>query len=116
MNGQDVGQKLINFWPKHTARDYVPLAFCNVVGQEEELVVTSDEGNERSKSNKQEKDKVVRAWKVLVVIIFSWSVSYVLKSKFNYRTWFDTFKMNAHGKTFPQAMSRWSFTWLLYEL
>lgn len=78
MDRQGVGQNFINLWPKHTARDYVPLAFCNVVGQEEELVVTSDEGNERSKSNKQEKEKVVRARKVLVVIIFSWLVSYML--------------------------------------
>ena len=78
MDRQGVRQNFINFWPKHTARDYVPLAFCNVVGQEEELVVTSDEGNERSKSNKKEKEKVVRAEKVLVVIIFSWSVSYML--------------------------------------
>ena len=78
MNGQGVRQDFINFWPKHTAREYVPLAFCNVVGQEEELVVTSDEGNERSKSNKEEKEKVVRAQKVLVAIIFSWSISYVL--------------------------------------
>ena len=78
MGRQGFRQNLINFWPKHTARDYVPLAFCNVVGQEEELVVTSDEGNERSKSNKQEEEKVVRAGKVLVVIIFSWSVSYML--------------------------------------
>lgn len=42
-------------------RDYVPLVFCNVVGKEEELVVTTDEGNERSKSNTKEKDKVVSA-------------------------------------------------------
>ena len=34
--------------------------FCNVVGEEEELVVTTEEGNERSKSNLSERDKVVR--------------------------------------------------------
>lgn len=34
--------------------------FCNVVGEEEELVVTTEEGNQRSKSNLKERDKVVR--------------------------------------------------------
>ena len=59
MNRQDVSKKVINFWPNHTAKQYVPIAFCNVVGEEKELVVTTDEGNERSKSNKKEKEKVV---------------------------------------------------------
>ena len=52
-------RKFAEFWPSHAGRKYVPLAFCNVVGKEEELVVTTDEGNERSKSNIKEKDKVV---------------------------------------------------------
>jgi len=51
---------LINFWPSHNDTDYVPLVFCNVVGEEEELVVTTEEGNQRSKSNLKERDKVVR--------------------------------------------------------
>lgn len=66
MNRQDVSKKVINFWPNHTAKEYVPLAFCNVVGEEEELVVTTDEGNERSKSNKKEKEKVVEVIKKLI--------------------------------------------------
>lgn len=56
-----VSRKFAEFWPSHVGRDYVPLVFCNVVGKEEELVVTTDEGNERSKSNTTEKDKVVSA-------------------------------------------------------
>ena len=54
-----MSNKFVKFWPSDTATDYVPLVFCNVVGKEEELVVTSHEGNERSKSNVEEKDKVV---------------------------------------------------------
>ena len=54
-----ISKKFVKFWPSHTAKDYVPLVFCNVVGKEEELVVTSHEGHERSKSNVKEKDKVV---------------------------------------------------------
>ena len=54
-----MSNKFVKFWPSHTATDYVPLVFCNVVGKEEELVVTSHEGHERSKSNVEEKDKVV---------------------------------------------------------
>ena len=50
----------INFWPSRKEKsDYVPLVFCNAVGEEEELVVTTEEGNQRSKSNQKEKDKVV---------------------------------------------------------
>lgn len=49
----------LNFWPNHTKTTNVPLVFCNVVGEEEELVVKSEEGHERSKSNVKEKDKVV---------------------------------------------------------
>ena len=55
-----LGRRLINFWPSHNDTDYVPLVFCNVVGEEEELVVTTEEGNQRSKSNLNERDKVVR--------------------------------------------------------
>jgi len=51
--------KLAEFWPCHTETDYVPLVFCNVSGEEKELVVSTEEGNERSKSNLKEKDKVV---------------------------------------------------------
>ena len=53
-------RRLINFWPSHGDADYVPLVFCNVVGEEEELVVTSEQGNQQSKSNLKERDKVVR--------------------------------------------------------
>ncbi|KAJ7378348.1 helicase [Desmophyllum pertusum] len=52
-------RKFINFWPSHEDEDYVPLVFCDVVGEEEELVVKTEEGNQRSKSNMIEKDKVV---------------------------------------------------------
>ena len=66
--------KFVKFWPSHTAKDYVPLVFCNVVGKEEELVVTSHEGNERSKSNVEEKDKVVSVEKHANCIInHQWS-------------------------------------------
>ena len=53
-------RRFINFWPSHSDADYVPLVFCNVVGEEEEFVVTTEEGNQRSKSNLKERDKVVR--------------------------------------------------------
>ncbi|XP_068761782.1 3'-5' exoribonuclease HELZ2-like isoform X3 [Montipora capricornis] len=66
MNRQDVSKKVVNFWPNQTGKGYVPLAFCNVVGEEEELVVTTEEGNERSKSNKKEKEKVVEVIKKLI--------------------------------------------------
>ena len=62
-NARD-SKKFIQFWPCHTEKDYVPLVFCNVVGEEEELVVTTEEGNERSKSNLKEKDKVVSVKKL----------------------------------------------------
>ena len=47
------------FWPSHSKTGYTPLVFCNVVGDEEELVVTTEEGHEKSKSNVKEKNKVV---------------------------------------------------------
>lgn len=47
------------FWPSHSKTGYTPLVFCNVVGGEDELVVTTQEGHEQSKSNVKEKDKVV---------------------------------------------------------
>ena len=52
-------KRFINFWPSREDKDYVPLVFCHVVGEEEELVVKTEEGNQRSKSNVKEKDKVV---------------------------------------------------------
>lgn len=51
-------KKFLNFWPCHKDKDYVPLVFCHVAGEERELAVTTEQGNERSKSNLQEKDKV----------------------------------------------------------
>lgn len=54
-----VSRDFLKFWPSHSKTGYVPLVFCNVVGNEEELVVTTQEGHEKSKSNVKEKDKVV---------------------------------------------------------
>lgn len=54
-----VSRDFLQFWPCHSETGYVPLVFCNVVGDEEELVVTAQEGHEKSKSNVKEKDKVV---------------------------------------------------------
>ncbi|KAJ7378381.1 helicase [Desmophyllum pertusum] len=56
----------LNFWPSNKETDFVPLVFCHVVGEEEELVVTTKEGNQRSKSNMKEKDKVVQVVDKLV--------------------------------------------------
>ena len=53
----------------------MPLVFCNVVGEEEELVVTSEEGHQRSKSNLNEKDKVVSLEKIHVGSNFYLSVT-----------------------------------------
>ena len=63
-NETRVGKEFVEFWPRHTETSYVPLVFCNVVGEEEELVVTAEEGHERSKSNLKEKDKVVSSHKL----------------------------------------------------
>ena len=48
------------FWPAYTIskRDF-PLVFCHVEGEEEALLVTTEEGNEQSKYNKQEQKKAV---------------------------------------------------------
>lgn len=46
------------FWPL-LRNEPVPHLFVDVRGQEEMLTVTTDEGNEKSKSNKQEARKVV---------------------------------------------------------
>ena len=54
-----MNRDFLQFWPSHSETGYVPLVFCNVVGDEEELVVTAQEGHEKSKSNVKEKDKVV---------------------------------------------------------
>lgn len=59
-------KKFLNFWPCHKDKDYVPLVFCHVAGEERELAVTTEQGNERSKSNLQEKDKVVEVVRKLV--------------------------------------------------
>lgn len=62
-NGQLITDRSVNdrqgdplpFWPER-----VPHIFVDVHGEEETLTVTSDEGNERSKSNEMEAQKVVR--------------------------------------------------------
>ena len=53
------------FWPKHPSPNLsddllVPHLLVDVRGEEETLTVTTDDGNERSKSNSLEADKVVR--------------------------------------------------------
>ncbi|XP_025099053.1 helicase with zinc finger domain 2-like [Pomacea canaliculata] len=52
------------FWPL-LRNERVPHLFVDVRGQEEMLTVTTDEGNEKSKSNKQEARKVVDIFKFL---------------------------------------------------
>ena len=55
------------FWPKYSSSPnlsddllLVPHLLVDVRGEEETLTVTTDDGNERSKSNSLEADKVVR--------------------------------------------------------
>lgn len=64
-------RRFTHFWPSNKDRDYVPLVFCNVVGEEEELVVTTEEGNQRSKSNQKEKDKVVSLRDIVPTAMFN---------------------------------------------
>ena len=53
-------KEYLGFWPSWKRRKaYVPLVFCDVIGEEEELVVTTEEGGQKSKSNIKEKEKVV---------------------------------------------------------
>ena len=56
------GGELLPFWPGHPLIPDrpVPHLLVDVRGEEETLTVTTDEGNERSKSNSLEADKVVR--------------------------------------------------------
>ena len=67
------------FWPENTeyylattkvlqdpANQVLPHVFVDVRGVEETLTVATDEGNERSKSNALEADKVVRLYGLLV--------------------------------------------------
>jgi len=67
------------FWPEnteyhlattkvlqHPANQVLPHVFVDVRGMEETLTVATDEGNERSKSNALEADKVVRLYGLLV--------------------------------------------------
>ncbi|XP_076463379.1 3'-5' exoribonuclease HELZ2-like isoform X2 [Babylonia areolata] len=55
------GPPLLRFWPTDpTGSDKrVPHLLIDVRGEEETLTVTTDEGNERSKSNRKEADKVI---------------------------------------------------------
>jgi len=46
----------LSIWP---SGGFNPIAFVNVVGTEDTLMVATEEGSEKSKSNKQETDKVV---------------------------------------------------------
>ena len=69
------------FWPENTeyhlatttvlhnpANRVLPHVFVDVRGAEETLTVATDEGNERSKSNALEADKVVRLYGLLVCV------------------------------------------------
>ena len=53
---------VLSFWPHYQpdSQDHVPHLLVDVRGEEETLTVTTDQGNERSKSNSLEADKVVR--------------------------------------------------------
>ena len=53
---------MLPFWPNHPLIPdrTVPHLLVDVRGEEETLTVTTDQGNERSKSNSLEVDKVVR--------------------------------------------------------
>lgn len=55
------GGELLSFWPNHPsiAERPVPHLLVDVRGEEETLTVTTDQGNERSKSNRLEAEKVV---------------------------------------------------------
>ncbi|XP_071117015.1 3'-5' exoribonuclease HELZ2-like [Haliotis cracherodii] len=55
------GQEL-SIWPVTTN----PKVFCHVVGKEETLTVTTQEGNEQSKSNRKEAEKVTEVLMYLV--------------------------------------------------
>ena len=72
-------KKFLHFWPCHKDKDYVPLVFCHVAGEEKELAVTTEQGNQRSKSNLREKDKVVSLNFLLInffavlTFVFQWS-------------------------------------------
>ena len=72
-------KKFLHFWPCRKDKDYVPLVFCHVAGEERELAVTTEQGNQRSKSNLQEKDKVVSLNFLLInffavlTLVFQWS-------------------------------------------
>lgn len=72
-------KEFLHFWPCHKDKDYVPLVFCHVAGEERELAVTTEQGNQRSKSNLREKDKVVSLNSLLVnffvalALVFQWS-------------------------------------------
>ena len=72
-------KKFLHFWPCHKDKDYVPLVFCHVAGEERELAVTTEQGNQRSKSNLREKDKVVSLNFLLInffavlTFVFQWS-------------------------------------------
>ena len=64
-------KKFLHFWPCHKDKDYVPLVFCHVAGEERELAVTTEQGNQRSKSNLREKDKVVSLNFLLINFLLS---------------------------------------------
>ena len=53
---------VLPFWPHYQPYSpaHVPHLLVDVRGEEETLTVTTDQGNERSKSNSLEADKVVR--------------------------------------------------------
>ena len=49
-------------------RKKIPIVFYHVEGEEEYLAVSTEEGNEQSRSNKKEVDKVVESAKSLVFL------------------------------------------------
>ncbi|KAL5022258.1 hypothetical protein ScPMuIL_001413 [Solemya velum] len=53
-------------WPRASNGKHIPHLFCHVEGEEETLTVTTDEGNEQSKSNNKELDLVVRVFNRVV--------------------------------------------------
>jgi len=49
----------LRLWKNADPLQHIPIAFVHVEGVEETLTVTTEEGNEKSKSNKEEVKQVV---------------------------------------------------------
>ncbi|XP_033737774.1 helicase with zinc finger domain 2-like isoform X4 [Pecten maximus] len=50
---------------KSNTNEHIPLVFCHIEGSEEVLTVSTEEGNERSRKNKEEADHVAKVFKYL---------------------------------------------------